>query len=152
MKELCSLGIPLRTLQLFAPAVRIDDFVKHALPAIQSGRCPKATMYVLNEEQELDDTVGPYGRSLLWLVSNAFEDERGTPLLGMKHYIKSNPGLINSAFAQVIESVGQQAINPPCASETHGGFDNDPATMNAVLSRILGRKPQPEFDQRDLDY
>ena len=109
-------------------------------------------MYILEEQQELDDTVGPYGKSLLWLVSNAFEDRRGTPLLGMKHYIDAAPNLRKSALAEVIESAGKRAKGAQCMSETHGGFDNDPATMNAVLSRILGKKPNPLFEARDLDY
>jgi hypothetical protein len=149
---LCSLGIPFKTLQFFAPAVRIDEFVTYALPAIKSGRCPKATMYILDAQQELDDTVGPYGKSLLWLVSNAFEDKRGTPLLGMKHYINAETNLRKSALVEVIESVGKRATGAQCMSETHGGFDNDPAAMNAVLSRILGKKPNPLFEARDLDY
>ena len=152
VEALCSLGISFKTLQFFAPAIRIDEFVKYALPAIKAGRCPKATMYILNEQQELDDTVGPYGRSLLWLVSNAFEDKRGTPLLGMKQYLKSEPNLRKSAFDEVIESTGKGAKAALCTSETHGGFDNDPATMNAVLYRILGKRPNPLFEKRDLDY
>jgi hypothetical protein len=37
-------------------------------------------------------------------------------------------------------------------SESHGGFDNDPVTMNHVLERILGRPPEPAFTERNLDY
>ena len=109
-------------------------------------------MYILSEEQEAEDTVGPYGHSLLWLVSNAFEDERGTPILGMKHYLKGRAGLRQSAFAEIIESAGKKATGAECTSETHGGFDNDVATMNAVLTRILGKRPRPLFGPRDLDY
>jgi hypothetical protein len=149
---LCSLGIPFKTLQFFAPAIRIDDFAEYTLPAIKSGRCPKATMYILSKQQELDDTVGPYGKSLLWLVSNALEDKRETPILGMKEYIQSEASLKKLAFQEIIESDGKGATGAQCMSETHGGFDNDPATMNAVLSRILGKKPNPRFEPRDLDY
>ena len=103
VEHLCSLGIPFKTLQFFAPAIRIDEFKQYALPAIKDGRCPKPTMYMLTEQQELDDEVGPYGRSLLWLVSNAFEDQRGTPLLGMKSCFKLEPAL-RRQFEEVIES------------------------------------------------
>ena len=58
VEALCTLGIPFKTLQFFAPAIRIDEFEKYALPAIKAGRCPKATMYILSEEQEAEDTVG----------------------------------------------------------------------------------------------
>ena len=37
-----------------------------------------------SDSGERDDTVGPYGKSLLFLVSNAFERRRETPLLGME--------------------------------------------------------------------
>lgn len=152
IEDLCSLGIAFRTLQFFAPAVRTDEFKTYALPAIRTGRCPKATMYLLTEQQELDDSVGPYGRSLLWLVSNAFEDRRGTPLLGMKHYVGGDAGLRRAAFNEIIESAGKGKAGAQCNSETHGGFDNDPATMNSVLQRILGKKPKYPFVARDLDY
>jgi len=151
VEHLCSLGIPFKTLQFFAPAIRIDEFKQYALPAIKDGRCPKPTMYMLTEQQELDDEVGPYGRSLLWLVSNAFEDQRGTPLLGMKSCFKHEPAL-RRQFEEVIESAPPNTAGAPCTSQTHGGFDNDAPAMNAVLTRILGKKPQFPFEARDLDY
>jgi hypothetical protein len=152
IEHLCSLGIPFKTLQFFAPAIRIDEFKQYALPHIQSGACPKATLYHLSEQQELDDDVGPYGRSLLWLVSNAFEEQRGTPLLGMKEFLKSEAALKRAAFNDIIESAGPGVKDAECNTTSHGGFDNDAATMNAVLMRILGKKPKPGFEGRDLDY
>jgi len=151
VEHLCSLGIPFKTLQFFAPAIRIDEFKRYALPAIKDGRCPKPTMYLLTEQQELDDEVGPYGRSLLWLVSNAFEDQRGTPLLGMKSCFKHEPAL-RRQFEEVIESAPRNTAGATCTSQTHGGFDNDAPAMNAVLTRILGKQPQFPFEARDLDY
>jgi hypothetical protein len=152
VEHLCSLGIGFKTLQFFAPAVRIDDFKEFALPAIQAGRCPKATLYLLNEQQELDDSVGPYGRSLLWLVSNAFEDKRGTPLLGMKCYLQKETALKQAAFLDIVESNAIATSGSETMSKTHGGFDNDPCSMNSVLHRILGRKPLAPFEARDLDF
>ena len=156
IRHLCSLGIPFKTLQFFAPAIRIDEFKQYALPHIQSGACPKATLYHLSEQQELDDEVGPYGRSLLWLVSNAFEDQRGTPLLGMKEFLKGEAALKRAAFNEIIESAGpgfgNKKADTECNATMHGGFDNDATTMNAVLTRILGKKPRPGFESRDLDY
>jgi len=152
LQSLCALGIPLKTVQFLAPAIRIDEFEEFVMPAMQSGACPKATIYILTKQQELDDTVGPYGRSLLWLVSNAFENKRGTPLLGMEEYLTSHKNLQQQAFNEIVVSGGKHAKDAPCMSETHGGFDNDPATMNSVLTRILGKGPNPMFNSRDLDY
>jgi hypothetical protein len=37
-------------------------------------------------------------------------------------------------------------------SNSHGGFDNDPLTMNSVLTRVLGRKPVQPFTAASLKY
>ena len=39
-----------------------------------------------------------------------------------------------------------------CRADTHGGFDNDPFTLNSVLFRILGKRPEREFGIRDLQW
>jgi hypothetical protein len=36
------------------------------------------------------------------------------------------------------------------ASQSHGGFDNDPLTMNHILRRVLKKKPAKEFSGADL--
>ena len=38
------------------------------------------------------------------------------------------------------------------ALETHGGFDNDPLTMNHILRRVVGKKPKQEFTRDTLKY
>jgi hypothetical protein len=38
------------------------------------------------------------------------------------------------------------------SSVSHGGFDNDPATMNALLRTILGQEPQHLFTKKSLNY
>ena len=55
---------------------------------ISDGTCPKPSLYILSKVGELDDDVGPYGKSLLYLVSNAFEGAREMPLLGMQKFSK----------------------------------------------------------------
>jgi len=147
---LCSLGISFKTLQMFAPAIRIDEFKDLVLPLIKNGSCPQPTLYVLNKQLELDDTVGPYGKSLLWLVSNAFEDKRSTPLLGMTEFLNSERSLVRSL--EIVESSGESTKRAEASSRTHGGFDNDPLSINSALTRILGHLPQPAFEKRDLDY
>lgn len=150
-EHLTSLEIPLKTLQLMAPAIRIDEFKEFMLPAITSKTCPQPTLYLLNEQQELDDTVGPYGKSLLWLVSNAFEDKRGTPILGMTHHLNADPKL-KQKLGEIVVSVSQGTPGSENASTSHGGFDNDVPTMNSVLRRILGQAPTHPFEKRDLDF
>ena len=37
-------------------------------------------------------------------------------------------------------------------ADAHSGFDNDEATMNSVLTRILGAQPARPFTLRDLQF
>ena len=155
---LASLGVSWKTLQFMAPAITLDLFEKRIAKEISDGTCPKPSLYILSKVGELDDDVGPYGKSLLYLVSNAFEARRETPILGMQKFIEADPkilALLNSAVDDrpgiVVAGVGDTpgAISK---SDTHGGFDNDPNTMNSVLVRILGEMPTVPFTERDLQF
>jgi papain like protease len=163
------LGMAFRSLQLMAPAIRADLFRDTVIPAVKGGLCPHPTLYLLSDVGERDDRVGPYGKSLLYLVSNAFEGERETPLAGMERFVRPIEGSADRVDP-VLEAFFQQKVDgqpslvvagahtgpdiSPNASEsdTHGGFDNDTKTMNAVLYRILGRRPDSPFTDRDLQF
>lgn len=167
MRLLTAAGLPFKTFQLMAPAIRIDEFEMLVLPLIGAKRCPLPTLYVLSDVGERDDDVGPYGKSLLYLVSNAFEGKRETPLLGMARFIterdNEEPWRVNAAmndlFARTVDGLPSLVIagapgkaSSRSRSDTHGGFDNDPDTMNSVLWRILGNQPRRQFTVRDLQY
>ena len=155
---LASLGMSWKTLQFMAPAIRMELFKEAMVPKILNNTCPKPSMYILSKVGELDDDVGPYGKSLLYLVSNAFEGSREVPLLGMQKFLEEDrtvlellsslvdglPGIVVSG-----EGGGPGAMS---MSGTHGGFDNDPNTMNSVLVRILGELPKVAFTDRDLRF
>ena len=107
---------------------------------------------------ERNDSVGPYGKSLLYLVSNAFEGRRETPLLGMETFLTRDPDL-NALFAgqvdgrpAVVVAGLDQGPGSVSRSSTHGGFDNDPDTLNSVLHRILNGPPPRPFTTRDLQF
>lgn len=156
--QLASLGISWKTLQFMAPAIRIDLFKQIVLPKIMDKTCPKPSLYILSKVGELDDDVGPYGKSLLYLVSNAFEGSREVPLLGMQKFLEEDQkvlNLLNSAVDGLPGIVISGTGDKPGAmskSDTHGGFDNDPNTMNSVLVRILGELPKVPFTARDLQF
>lgn len=158
MPILTGLGVPLKSVHFMAPAIRCDTFRAALLPGILNGKLPLPSLFVLSEEQERDDSVGPYGKSLLYLVSNAFEGTREVPLLGMKAYLDADPelaslfsGKVGRHPALVVSGQGGPT-GSNSNSSTHGGFDNDPDTMNAVMTRILGVVPQRLFTARDLKY
>lgn len=167
MPLLSNLGIPLKSVQFMAPAIRTDTFKQLLLPGLESGSTPLPTLYVLSDKLERDDCVGPYAKSLLYLVSNAFEGTRGVPILGMKACLDADPKLAALFAANgagqpalvVSEGIPLNSAEEAAAilqgasvSHSHGAFDNDTATMNSVLARVLGGAPKRLFTPRDLNY
>jgi hypothetical protein len=167
LPHLTNCGVAFKTLQFLAPAVTIEMFKQQMLAAIKSGKCPHPSLFILSDVGERDDDVWAYGKSLLYLVSNAFEGKRETPLLGMERYV-SDEGEEQSQFVDKelnalfkkktggfpsLVIAGKSAGDASTSrSDSHGGFDNDPDTMNSVLWRILGHKPAPPFTTRDLQF
>lgn len=135
---------PIQSCSLLAPACTIDVFEKDYASKIgKSGAAScitKLWQHNLIGQRELDDTTGPYQKSLLYWVSNAFEEEKKMQLLGMEKFSEK----LNLKPAHKIHYAGRA----PAAitnSKSHGGFDNDRAdraTMNNVLKNILGSKPR----------
>jgi hypothetical protein len=166
LRELLDIGIELKSLQFFAPAISVADFKTLVLPLIKRGDCPVPVMYILSDTGERDDEVGPYGKSLLYLVSNAFEGRRNTPILGMERYVvpsEQRDVEVDRTVAGLFGALKKQRPNLIVAgeagdsdsrskSDTHGGFDNDPDTMNSALRRILQREPKRAFEVRDLQF
>ncbi|MGB5753687.1 MAG: peptidase C1, partial [Thermoanaerobaculia bacterium] len=107
----------------------------------------------LDAELELDDTVTPlYRKSLLYLVSNAFEEEHAERILGMQVFRNRLGSLPNRPVFQIHTSDGTSTSSTKTASKTHGGFDNDVDTMNDVLRSVLRKAPEREFTKSDLKY
>jgi hypothetical protein len=148
-----------------APSITIELFRKLLLPQIESGACPLPSLFIMSDVGELDDTVGRYGKSLLYLVSNSFEGARNTPLLGLEKCIKADaalkalfagntPGGHRSlVIAGAASTAGTEDPFSICRAETHGGFDRDPDTLNSILLRIVSppdAKLIQQFVTRDL--
>ena len=162
LEHLLGAALKPTSIQFMAPAITTQLFKELMLPQIEDGSCPRPDLYVLSDLGERDDDVGPYGKSLLYLVSNAFEGNRDTPLLGMQKFVDpaaAGPGgkPVDPAIAALFKGRLIVAGAGPLggletASETHGGFDNDRKTMNSVMRRILGRDPPRPFGDRDLQF
>jgi hypothetical protein len=73
------------TLTLYAPACDVDFALAHFGKAIEKEQLKRSDfqIHLLADDLELDDTVGPYRKSLLYLVSRALERLHKTPLLGL---------------------------------------------------------------------
>jgi hypothetical protein len=162
MPHLLGLGIELKSIQFMAPAMTTRLFKERLLTLIKEKKCPLPRVYILSDVGERDDDVGPYGKSLLYLVSNAFEERRGTPLLGMERNFRKLEGERDSehdpelaklfADALVVAGESQRPDGALSRSDSHGGFDNDPDTMNSVLRGIVGADLKREFHLRDLQF
>jgi len=143
------------SLQLLAPALRVDGFRSQLLPLVGSD-IDKMTLYTMNMKAEEDDNcLQVYRRSLLYLVSRVFEPEHEAPILGLEQSIRDDGELV-AAFglqpgvqgrAEVVWSPtpADAPLDSRSSAISHGGFDNDPDTMNSVARRILGRPDILEF-------
>ena len=167
LPHLVGLGASFKSLQFMAPAITIADFKRLVLRFVKDGSCPLPTLYMLSDAGELDDDVGPYGKSLLYLVSNAFEKQRGEPLLGMARFLCGDAEGSKQVVAKPLQKLFAQRVDGRAAlviagasqgvgscseSNSHGGFDNDVETMNSVLQRILNGAPKRRFSLRDLQF
>ncbi len=147
--------LELTSIHLMAPACTSAFFNEHYGPyLVDKGQMKlhdKIYLYNLTDELELSDTVSSnlplvpsYGRSLLYLVSRAFEEKAATPLAGMALYAdKISPAAkLNIAYS---------AKGGKTESTSHGGFDNDAATMTTIMSRILGAAPKKPPEPGELN-
>ncbi len=138
---------------LLAPAASIDfyqdNYHKNLTSKAKTKGIDELFIYNLSQKLELDDTVGPYRKSLLYLVSRAFEETKKTPILGMQKYAELVPKHKNLKH---IISDGIKGSEPRTWSETHGGFDNDVRTMNNLLKNMLKKAPKRLFTEKDLEY
>lgn len=134
---------------LLAPACSIDFYKQHFAPRLSNqqsviSKITSLNLYNLNDELEQDDNVAwAYRKSLLYLVSRAFERTGSKPLLGMEKYSKKFKGIKQNI------SKGSGNIT---RSTSHGGFDNDVYTMNSVLKKILKQNANKPFTKAELNY
>ena len=143
------------TIHLMAPAITVNHF-ESAYGPILTGKLSRLSIgrvkiFNLRDKDEIDDNVaGAYRKSLLCLVSNAFEREKGKPILGMERFEGDIPEkLLNLPQVEVVYASSRSSET---RSESHGGFDNDRRTMNSILKGILGGAPTRSFTKDDLTY
>jgi pimeloyl-ACP methyl ester carboxylesterase len=148
LDRLADAKIPVSSLTYMAPAIRTDDFLKSVKPHLGKN-VQHFTSFAMSDQLELDDTcAGVYHKSLLYLVSRAFEPkvgERPVPILGMKRHATTSVG--GTTFKDAVAAVGGSLVWSPSqtptisrsAAHSHGGFDDDSATMTSVMLRLLGK-------------
>jgi hypothetical protein len=146
------LGLPIVSCTLWAPACTMQLFEQAYLPAIESGAIRQFALYTLTDRAEQDDHCAHiYNKSLLYLVSHAFERHariplfrpEGEALLGMAKFAERHDRLKKLIASRRIAWVQAPNDKPDSGTEAstaheHGAFDDDRATVRSTLLRILG--------------
>jgi len=152
--------IPVATCTLFAPACTVPFAIAHYAPATDPAtgilRQADTAFEILSDKRELADTVGPYGKSLLYLVSRALDDYHKMPLLGMAQVWALQNGDNPFGNEDLRKSVKQwqqywtKGPRPTVLSDAslsdgeemipsaHGSFDNGVDVMTRTIKRIIG--------------
>ena len=156
---------------LYAPACTVRFAVQHYVPAIENNVLPGKRLHIhtLSDAVEICDTVGPYRKSLLYLVSRALETCHKMPILGLEQAFeaKANPKWHEdelesvklwqkfwSASGNDLDVVNTKQVSTGTLGRRiracHGSFDNDATTIETTLRRITGAKPA--FPVEWIDY
>jgi hypothetical protein len=159
------------TCTLFAPACSAQFAVQHFIPAMQAGKLPgdQTHVHCLSNRMERKDTVGPYFKSLLYLVSRSFEVHK-TPIMGMERLWDpvKNDDTFADTFHPIIakfrnsweEANGRRPtildkervkIAPnKFVDAVHGCFDNSITHVTAAIELMRGQALAEPI--ADLDY
>ncbi|WP_378944762.1 caspase family protein [Paracoccus sp. R86501] len=139
-------GCPAQSLQTLAPAATTALY-RSGLAA--GGATLRHRIYTMTDTAERDDNVvGIYGKSLLYLVAFGFEPSRPTPVSGLQRDLLGDTALV-TGLAEWVNGVTREALvfSPSpngtpqrlrSSATSHGGFDNDAATMWSVMRFIRG--------------
>ena len=133
-----------------APAISNELFRQTLMPLIgraESDQLKHLSIFTMSDGLEKKDRVGPYGKSLLYLIYHALEAEQQTHILGLAHSLYAEDdiadffGLVgaDSNLTDVVfsKTPNTATLRNRSLSITHGGFDDDAATMESVLRRII---------------
>ncbi len=150
-------NIPIESLSLWAPACTVEFFNMYYLPSFNNiahatgvdSHIRRAALYTLSNQQELNDScLGIYGKSLLYLVSNSYEqgatpfDDDKARLLGMEKFSALYAQHFNKKdkFIRIVggKEVQNSIYQLTSTSTKHGDFDNDLETRQSTLRFIIG--------------
>lgn len=148
------LGLKVDSVTLWAPAITVDLFRETYEPLLEKG-IEEFSLFTLTDKAEQDDHCAKiYHKSLLYLVSNACEEKGripffrdGVPILGMEKFVQKDATLMELIKKKKIDWIrSPNADTSPTrrsSAQHHGDFDDDSATVQATLARILGGSVGP---------
>jgi hypothetical protein len=163
------LGIRIKTVTLWAPACTIRLFHECYEPAIRSKGIEHFALFTLTDKAEQDDNCAKiYNKSLLYLVSHAFEDRAripgipgvefaGEPLLGMEWWIEKDRPLVALLGGKMCAWVKTPNTAPEGSTDAstaqhHGDFDDDTPTVKSSLARILRSASPSTIERAELEF
>jgi hypothetical protein len=151
--------VDIASLGLYAPACSMAFAADFLGKALNARRLDRQRVYVelLSDARERDDTVGPYGKSLLYLVSRALEEVHKTPLLGLAAaWNPDDPGdIVNRQRLGDVAAWRKVWGNAPLPKPhddtrvddgqgpipiAHGSFDNDVNVVSRSIKLMRGAK------------
>ncbi|MGH8446429.1 MAG: C1 family peptidase [Solimonas sp.] len=158
-------GLSMQSCNLYAAACSVRFAVERYLAADASGLLPLKNLFLyhLSDANEKADAlpspkVQAYGKSLLYLVSRALDDERKMPLLGMEraldpryaqstdHWAAGELASVQTWQARWPAGQGKAQTEPTVRTtkrgdripSTHGSYDNNLDVIGETLERIRG--------------
>ncbi len=147
----------LGSVNLLGPCCSSSYFIRKVLPICEFLKRKQFTVFNLNSTQEgaRDPAMEPYSKSFPYLVSNTFYDRKAERIVALNDYWAEDvqPLIKSQSLTTKVEYVvsGSSADNgalSKCSARYHGEFDNDSATMNYILRKIIG---QASFEKISLE-
>ena len=145
--------VPIVSCTLWAPACTHALFDQHYAPAIANGLIRRTALYTLDDKTERDDHCAHiYNKSLLYLVSNAFEqrlrpwwESDGEPVLGLQKFSATGKlaALIGAGRVEHVVAPNTATGMHASKAKAHGDFDDDTATVQGSFERILSGAAAP---------
>jgi hypothetical protein len=180
--ERMAVGPKVKTCTLFAPACSVSFAVRYYLPAADVALVDleRLWIYFLSDANEKRDglpspALPAYGKSLLYLVSRALDDERKMPLLGLaraldpkyarddEQWAADQLGAIREWQARWKPDAGSKPLaievalpdvrstrTGARAQATHGSFDNNIDALTETIERIKAARMVAPMEW--LDY
>ena len=155
---------------LYAPACDISFALQHYKTAVDAHKLPLGSLniHTLTDSLEQDDSVGPYRKSLLYLVSRALERLHKTPLRGLElaHSAKHATDEFWQADtlqdlktwqacdgARQLRLLSDKDVSNGARSipSSHGCFDNAVAILGDTVATIIDKQPS-RLPKVVLDY
>ncbi|GAB2707792.1 hypothetical protein ACX801_07815 [Arthrobacter bambusae] len=141
-------GFKLETLQLLAPAIRIDRYKEFlATLSAKEKRIGKTLMFTMNETAERDDRlIGLYQQgSLLYFIRDDLDKVAPAALLGLQQDFVKDADIQGSLRAIYTPTGANAKDGEQSSAATHVAFSSDGATLNSIAFNILDEKPKRPF-------